>query len=92
MPFQVIGTDFAGPIYYRTKTKKESKEYILIFSCCVSRAVHLELIPNTTIKEFVKCLKRLIARRGLLEHLRALRAPFGVDEFSFFLEDRDIFF
>ena len=23
--FQVIGTDFAGPVYYRTKTKKELK-------------------------------------------------------------------
>ena len=61
MPFQVIGTDFAGPIYYRAKTKKESKAYILIFSCSVSRAVHLEVIPNTTTKEFIKCLKRLVA-------------------------------
>ena len=61
MSFQEIGTDFVGPIYYRTKTKKES---ILIFSCSVSRAVHLELISNTTTQEFIKCLKRLIARRG----------------------------
>ena len=64
MPFQVIGTDFAGPIYYLTKAKKEPKAYILIFSCSVSRAVHLELIPNTTAKEFIKCVKRLIACRG----------------------------
>ena len=28
------------------------------------RAVHLELIPDTTTQEFIKCLKRLIARRG----------------------------
>ena len=52
MPFQVIGTDFAGPIYYRTKTKKESKAYILIFSCSVSRAVHLELISNSTTRVY----------------------------------------
>ena len=64
MPFQVIGTDFVGPTYYCTKTKKESKAYILIFSCSVSRAVHLELLPNTTTKEFLNCLKRLIAHRG----------------------------
>ena len=64
VPFQVIGTDFAGPIYYRTKTKKESKACILIFSCSVSRAVHLELTPNTTTQEFIKCLKQLIPRRG----------------------------
>ena len=63
MPFQAIGTDFAGPIYYHTKTKKESKAYILIFSCSLSKAVHLELISNTTTKEFIKYLKRLVARR-----------------------------
>ena len=44
MPFQVIGTDLAGLIYYRTKTRKESKAYILMFSCSVSSAIHLELI------------------------------------------------
>ena len=53
-----------GPIYYLTKTKKESKAYILIFSCSESRDVHLEVIPNTTTQEFMKCLKRLKARRG----------------------------
>ena len=62
--FQVIDTDFACPIYYRTKAKIELKAYILIFSCSVSRAVHLEQIPNTTTQELIKCLKRLIARRG----------------------------
>ena len=61
MPFQVvIGIDFAGPFYYRAKTQKESKVYILIFSFSVSRAVHLELIPNKRTQEFIKCLKRLI--------------------------------
>ena len=66
MPFQVIGTDFASPIYYCTKAKVESKAYILIFSSSVSRAIHLELIPNTTTQEFIKGLKRLITRRGRL--------------------------
>ena len=49
MPFQVIGTDFAGSIYYRSKAKKESKVYILIFSCSVSSAVHLELKPSRSV-------------------------------------------
>ena len=66
MPFQVIDTDFAGPIYYRTKTKKESEASTLIFSCSVSRAVHLEQISNTATQEFIKCLKKLILRRGKL--------------------------
>ena len=55
MPFQVIGTDFAGPIYYRTKTKKKSEASILLISCSVSRANILELISNTMTQEFIKC-------------------------------------
>ena len=64
MSFQVTGTDYAGPIYYRTKSKKESKAYILPFSFSLSRTVHLELTPNLTTNEFIKCIKRLIERRG----------------------------
>ena len=45
-PFQVIGVDFAGPIYYRSKSKAISKSCILLFSCSLSRAIHLELVPN----------------------------------------------
>ena len=44
--------------------KKDSKAYILLFSCSLSRAVHLELTPNLTTNEFIKRFKRLIARRG----------------------------
>ena len=46
-----------------TKAGKEAKAYLLIFSCSVSRAVHLELAPNSTTQEFLKYLKRLVAHR-----------------------------
>ena len=62
-PFEVIGEDYAGPIYY-VKNKAISKSYILLFSCSVSRAIHLELVRNLTTQEFIKSIKRLIARRG----------------------------
>ena len=35
-----------------------------MFTSSVSRAVYLELAENLTSKEFIKCFKRLIARRG----------------------------
>ena len=63
-PFEVIGTDYAGPIYYKTKKKSELKAYILLFSCSVTRAVHIELVTNLTTIEFIKSFKRLISRRG----------------------------
>ena len=60
----VIGADYAGRIYYKTKKKSELKAYILLFSCSVTRAVHIELVSNLTTTEFIKSFKRLILRRG----------------------------
>ncbi len=62
--FEVIGTDFAGPIRYKTTQKKEGKAYLAIFACSLSRAVHLELLSNMETDTFILCLKRYIARRG----------------------------
>ena len=62
--FEVIGTDFAGPILCKLRNKREGKAYLVIFSCSLSRAVHLELATNLETTTFLSCLKRLIARRG----------------------------
>ena len=63
-PFEVIGADYAGPIYYKTKKKSELRACILLFSCSVNKAVHIELVSNLTNIEFIKSFKRLISRRG----------------------------
>ena len=65
-PFQVVGLDFAGPIGYKLKTKKEGKAYtcILLFDCSWGRAVHFELQPNQTAEEFIKHLKWFITSKG----------------------------
>ena len=63
-PFEVIGTDYEGPIYYQTKKKNELKAYILLFSCSVTRVVHIELVSHLTTTEFIKSFKRMILRRG----------------------------
>ena len=60
---QVIGAHHADPFYCRSKNKAVSKSCILLFSRSVSRAIHLELVPNLTTKEFIKSMKRLITRR-----------------------------
>ena len=33
IPFQVIGVDFTGPIYYRQTAKSEGKAYIILYTC-----------------------------------------------------------
>ena len=62
--FEVIGTDFADPILYKPTSRRQGKAYLVIFSCSLSQAVHLELVPSLKTSAFLPCLKRLIARRG----------------------------
>ena len=62
--FQTIGLDYAGPIYYKRKKKSARKAYILLFTCSLSRAIHLELVRTQTLEEFQISFKRFIARRG----------------------------
>ena len=42
-PFSKTGVDFAGPLFVKGKDKQMRKVYIALFTCCVTRAVHLEL-------------------------------------------------
>ena len=48
LPFKVIGADYAGPIYCKTKSKSEVKVYILLFTWSISRAIQLEISSNQT--------------------------------------------
>ncbi|GFT73053.1 integrase catalytic domain-containing protein [Trichonephila clavipes] len=60
-PFSVVGIDFGGPLY----TKDENKHYIVLFTCAVTRTLHLELVNNFTTETFLLALRRFISRRGL---------------------------
>ena len=60
--FEITGVDFAGPIYVKPDNKKA---YIALFTCAVTRAVHLELVSDLTTDAFLLALKRFIARRGI---------------------------
>ena len=62
--FEVVGVDFAGPIKYRRSARVEGKAYLVLFACNLSRALHLEILPNLETATFLGSLKRLIARRG----------------------------
>ena len=60
----VVGIDFTGPIRYKQKKKSEKKAYLAIFTCSLSRAVHLELLTNLETQKFIACLKHFIAHQG----------------------------
>ena len=65
-PFAYTAVDFAGPMYLKcTGGFSSTKVWICLFTCCVTRAVHLELVPDTTTTTFIRSLKWFSARRGL---------------------------
>ena len=39
--------------------------WICLFTCCVTRAVHLEVVTDMSAYTFIRCLKRFTARRGV---------------------------
>ena len=45
-PFQHNGVDFAGPLVYRERRTDEGKAFVLIFTCPVVRAVHLDVTKS----------------------------------------------
>ena len=69
VPFEVLGMDFAGPIAYKLSPKKEGKAYILLFACSLTRAIHLELLPNQTAEEVIRSLKQFIASSSFITQI-----------------------
>ena len=64
LPFSNTGVDFAGPLFVKTDTGEMKKVYIALFTCCVTRAIHLELVEDLHTMSFVNCLRRFCSRRG----------------------------
>lgn len=58
--FQTTGIDLAGPLFL----KNGNKSWIVLFTCAVYRAVHLELIESLSTEAFIAALRRFISRRG----------------------------
>ena len=65
-PFTYTGVDFAGPLHVKERGNNgASKVWICFYTCCVVRAVHLDIVPNLTTSAFLRSFKRFTARRGL---------------------------
>ena len=66
--FTYVGVDYAGPLYIKELSCSTTKKvYILLFTCCSTRAVDLELATDLSADMFIRCLWRFTARRGLPE-------------------------
>lgn len=65
-PFTFTGVDFAGPIYIKGDVSKKCdvKVWICLFTCCVTRAIHLDMVSSLNAQSFIRCFKRFISRRA----------------------------
>ncbi|GBM49075.1 hypothetical protein AVEN_266436-1 [Araneus ventricosus] len=61
--FEITGVDLAGRLHLRDG----KKAWILVFTCAVYRAIHLELIQNLSTNGFLLGFRRFITRRGWLK-------------------------
>ncbi|XP_068683406.1 uncharacterized protein [Montipora foliosa] len=62
-PFTYTGVDYFGPFIIK-EGRKEMKRYGALFTCLVSRAVHIEVASSLESSSFIQALRRFIARRG----------------------------
>ncbi|XP_018495709.1 uncharacterized protein LOC108864469 [Galendromus occidentalis] len=67
-PFHFCGADFARPFYCRSDLGQEEKSYIMLFTCAVPRACHLELTKNLSTYEVLRALQKFLARRPTAQH------------------------
>ena len=63
-PFEVTGVDYTGALYVRSNTG-EQKVYVCLFTCAVSRAIHLEIVCDLTMQCFLQAFRRFVSRRSL---------------------------
>ena len=62
-PFCISGLDNAGPVY--CSENPSHKYYILLITCAVTRAIHLELVDTLEVDDCILAIRRFAARRGM---------------------------
>ena len=61
--FETTGLDFIGPFPVKNNGKLSSR-YLLLFTCLVVRAVHLEVSNDLSTDSTINCIRRFVSRRG----------------------------
>ncbi|EGT56834.1 hypothetical protein CAEBREN_32851 [Caenorhabditis brenneri] len=65
-PFQHVGLDYLGPLeFIRDDGYKVGKAYCLVYTCLVTRAAHLELLPDASSETYIQGLINIFSRRGV---------------------------
>ena len=69
-PFTMVGVDFFGPFLVK-KGRSELKRYGCLFTCLVTRAIHIEVCFTLETDSFLNALQRFFSRRGNAHTIRS---------------------
>ena len=69
-PFTRVGTDYFGPFQVK-RGRAVVKRYGIIFTCLVTRAVHLEIAHSLEADSCINAIRRFVARRGPIKVMRS---------------------
>ena len=102
-PFTYTGVDFAGPLYVKqVNAVAMEKVYMVIYTCAVSRAVHLDVVSDMTAEAFIRSFRRFTNRRRIPREVKSdngktikaaskqLAALFEIPEVKKYLSDQSI--
>ncbi|XP_062698473.1 uncharacterized protein LOC134284144 [Aedes albopictus] len=62
-PFSYVGVDYFGPVVV-TVGRRSEKRWICLFTCLVTRAIHMEIAHSLSSQSCVMAIRRFICRRG----------------------------
>jgi chloramphenicol 3-O-phosphotransferase len=62
-PFFHVGVDYFGPLTVK-RLRKTEKRYGCLFTCLVTRAVHIKIAYTLDTDSYIMALRRMISRRG----------------------------
>uniref|UniRef100_A0A8R1DMF4 Integrase catalytic domain-containing protein n=1 Tax=Caenorhabditis japonica TaxID=281687 RepID=A0A8R1DMF4_CAEJA len=70
-----VGLDYFGPVSYTGVMGIKKKTWVLLITCLITRAVHLELVTDNSTITYLMALKRYFGRRGVPKTILCDNAP-----------------
>ncbi|XP_068201724.1 uncharacterized protein [Palaemon carinicauda] len=63
-PFSVTGVDYTGTLWIKEGKQNSEKVYIILFTCPITRGIHLELVRNQSTDSFLMAFRKFSSRIG----------------------------
>ena len=77
-PFSRVGVDYTGSLDIKATIRGAVTQpaYVVIFTCFVTRAIHIEIVLSNEAEGFLMALKRMVSVRGMPRHIFSDNAPY----------------